>query len=46
MRSLSLKLVLAFTLVSLVGIALVALIAAQFTGNQYRQIFENQNGMP
>lgn len=43
MRSLTVKLVLAFTLVSLVGIALVALIAAQFTGNQYRQFFENQN---
>jgi signal transduction histidine kinase len=43
MRSLNVKLVLAFTLVSLVGIALVALIAAQFTGNQYRQFFENQN---
>ena len=43
MRSLTVKLVLAFTLVSLVGIALVAVIAAQFTGNQFRQFFENQN---
>jgi len=43
MRSLSVKLVLAFTLVSLVGIALVAIMAAQFTGNQFRDFFENQN---
>ena len=43
MRSLTVKLVLGFTLVSLVGIALVAIIAAQFTGNQFRQFFENQN---
>jgi two-component system sensor histidine kinase BaeS len=43
MRSLSVKLVLGFTLVSLVGIALVAIMAAQFTGNQFRQFFENQN---
>lgn len=43
MRSLTVKLVLAFTLVSLVGIALVAIIAAQFTGNQFREFFENQN---
>jgi signal transduction histidine kinase len=43
MRSLTVKLVLAFTLVSLVGIALVAIMAAQFTGNQFREFFENQN---
>ncbi len=43
MRSLTVKLVLGFTLVSLVGIALVAIMAAQFTGNQVRQFFENQN---
>jgi signal transduction histidine kinase len=43
MRSLTVKLVLGFTLVSLVGIALVAIMAAQFTGNQFRQFFENQN---
>jgi signal transduction histidine kinase len=43
MRSLTVKLVLAFTLVSLVGIALVAIIAAQFTGNQFREFFEDQN---
>jgi len=43
MRSLSLKLVLAFTLVSLVGIALVAIMIAQFTGNQFRELLESQN---
>ncbi len=43
MRSLTVKLVLAFTLVSLVGIALVAIMAAQFTGNQFREFFEDQN---
>ena len=43
MRSLTVKLVLAFTLVSLVGIALVAIMAAQFTGTQFREFFENQN---
>ena len=43
MRSLTVKLVLGFTLVSLVGIALVAIMAAQFTGNQFREFFENQN---
>lgn len=43
MRSLTVKLVLAFTLVSLVGIALVAIMAAQFTGNQFKEFFENQN---
>lgn len=43
MRSLTVKLVLAFTLVSLVGIALVAILAAMFTGNQIREFFENQN---
>lgn len=43
MRSLTVKLVLGFTLVSLVGIALVAIMVARFTGNQVRQIFENQN---
>ncbi len=43
MRSLTVKLVLAFTLVSLVGIALVAIMTAQFTGNQIREFFENQN---
>jgi signal transduction histidine kinase len=30
-------------MVSLVGIALVAIMAAQFTGNQFREFFENQN---
>ncbi len=43
MRSLTLKLVLAFTLVSLVGIGLVALMTARFTGDQFREYFENQN---
>lgn len=43
MRSLTVKLILGFTLVSLVGIALVAIMAAQFTGNQFREFFENQN---
>ncbi len=43
MRSLTVKLVLAFTLVSLVGIVLVAIMTAQFTGNQFREFFENQN---
>jgi signal transduction histidine kinase len=43
MRSLTVKLVLGFTLVSLVGIALVAIMAAQVTGNQFREFFENQN---
>jgi signal transduction histidine kinase len=43
MRSLTLKLVFAFTLVSLVGIVLVAIMAAQFTGNQLKEFFENQN---
>ena len=43
MRSLTVKMVLAFTLVSLVGIALVAVMAAQFTGNQFKEFFENQN---
>ena len=43
MRSLTVKLVLAFTLVSLVGIVLVAIMAALFTGNQVREFFENQN---
>jgi len=46
MRSLTVKLVLAFTLVSLVGIVLVAIMAAQFTGNQLRDFFENQNREP
>ena len=43
MRSLTLKLVLAFTLVSLVGIALAAIMGAQFTGNQFRELLESQN---
>ena len=43
MRSLTIKLVLAFTLVSLVGIILVAILAAQFTGNQFREFFESQS---
>ncbi len=43
MRSLTVKLVLGFTLVSLVGIALVAIMAARFTGDQFRELFENQN---
>lgn len=43
MRSLSFKLVLAFTLVSLVGILLVAAMAAQFSGDQFREVFEGQN---
>jgi len=43
MRSLTVKLVLGFALVSLVGIALVAIMVARFTSNQVRQIFENQN---
>ena len=43
MRSLSLKLVLAFTLVSLVGIALVAIMAARFTGDQFRELLEAQD---
>jgi signal transduction histidine kinase len=43
MRSLTVKLVLAFTLVSLIGILLVAILTAQFTGNQFREFFENQN---
>ncbi len=43
MRSLTIKLVLAFTLVSLVGILLVAIMAARFTENQFRVFFENQN---
>jgi two-component system sensor histidine kinase BaeS len=43
MRSLTVKLVLAFSLVSLVGIALVAIMAALFTGNQVREFFEGQN---
>jgi signal transduction histidine kinase len=43
MRSLTVKLVFAFSLVSLVGIALVAIMTAQFTGNQIREFFENQN---
>ena len=43
MRSLTLKLVLAFTLVSLVGILLVAAMAARFSGNQFREVFEGQN---
>jgi signal transduction histidine kinase len=42
MRSLTLKLVLAFTLVSLVGIGLVALMTARFTGDQFREIFNDQ----
>ena len=43
MRSLTAKLVLAFTLVSLVGILLVAAMAAQFSGDQFREVFEGQN---
>ena len=43
MRSLTFKLVLAFTLVSLVGILLVAAMAAQFSGDQFREVFEGQN---
>ncbi len=43
MRSLTVKLVLAFTMVSLVGIGLVAIMTARFTGNQFREFFENQN---
>jgi signal transduction histidine kinase len=43
MRSLTGKLVLAFTLVSLVGILLVAAMAARFSGNQFREVFEGQN---
>jgi len=43
MRSLTVKLVLGFAAVSLLGIVLVAIMAAQFTGNQFRQFFENQN---
>ena len=43
MRSLTLKLVLAFTLVSLVGIALMAIMIAQFTGTQFRELLESQN---
>jgi two-component system sensor histidine kinase BaeS len=43
MRSLTVKLVLAFTLVSLVGILLVAVMAARFSGNQFREVFEGQN---
>jgi len=43
MRSLTVKLVLAFSLVSLVGILLVAVMAALFSGNQFRDIFEGQN---
>ena len=43
MRSLTLKLVLAFTLVSLVGIALVAIMIARFTGDQFRELLESQN---
>ncbi|UCD99070.1 MAG: HAMP domain-containing protein [Chloroflexota bacterium] len=43
MRSLTVKLVLAFALVSLVGIALVVVMTARFTGNQFREFFENQN---
>ena len=43
MRSLTVKLVLAFTLVSLVGIALVAVMAAQFTGTQFRNLAAVQN---
>jgi signal transduction histidine kinase len=43
MRSLALKLVLAFTLVSLVGIALVAIMAARFTGDQFRELLEAQD---
>jgi signal transduction histidine kinase len=43
MRSLTVKLMLAFTMVSLVGILLVAVMAAQFSGNQFREVFEGQN---
>jgi len=43
MRSLTVKLVIGFTVVSLVGIALVAIMAARFTGDQFRELFENQN---
>lgn len=43
MRSLTVKLVLAFTLVSLVGIGLVALMTARFTGIQFREFFDDQN---
>jgi len=42
MRSLTVKLVLAFTLVSLVGIGLVALMTARFTGNQFREFLSDQ----
>ena len=42
MRSLAVKLVLGFTLVSLVGIGLVALMTARLTGNQFRELFSDQ----
>ena len=43
MRSLTVKLLLAFALVSLVGVGLVALISARFTGDQFREFFEDRN---
>ena len=42
MRSLAVKLVLGFTLVSLVGIGLVALMTARLTGNQFRELITDQ----
>jgi two-component system sensor histidine kinase BaeS len=43
MRSLTVKLVLAFTIVSLIGIALVAIMTAQFTGKQLRNLLATRH---